>query len=209
MNIRNIKNIIFDFDGVIIDSMDIRADGVREVFRNYDINVVDEFVKYYKYNAGLSKFEKIRYFYNEMLSEEISEEKINYYSEKLTSIMRKKLTNKEILIKDTLIFIINNYKYYNFHIASGSEEKELLFLCDKLGISEYFKSIKGSPIHKNNLVKSIIKENRYYLDETILIGDSINDFEAANINNIYFAGFNNENLSSYGELYIRSFKEFI
>jgi phosphoglycolate phosphatase-like HAD superfamily hydrolase len=39
-----------------------------------------------------------------------------------------------------------------------------------------------------------------------LIGDSINDYEAANKNNIFFYGFNNANLKSLGSGYIYNFK---
>ncbi|WP_252228861.1 MULTISPECIES: HAD hydrolase-like protein [unclassified Clostridium] len=205
--LKNIKNIIFDFDGVIIDSMSIRADGVRKIFNKYDKNDVEYFVEYYKYNAGLSKFKKIKYFYNEILNKEISEEKINYYSGRLTLIMRKKLISKDILIKDTLNFIAKNFKNYNFHIASGSEQNELLFLCNKLEIGKYFKSIKGAPIHKNDLVKMIIDENEYNLPETLMIGDSINDFDAAKLNNIYFGGYNNKDLVLKEDFYINKFSD--
>lgn len=201
----NIKNIIFDFDGVIIDSMDVRVNGVKEVFSQYDDNLLDKFIEYYRYNAGLSKFIKIKYFYNNILNEDISEEMIVEYSNKLSKIMKAKLSSKEVLINDTYEFIKNNYKKFNFHIASGSEEKELKFLCDKLEISKYFKSIKGAPLHKNDLVKNIICENNYKKEETIIIGDSINDFDAADVNNIGFLGYNNINLEKKGVGYIYNF----
>ena len=204
----SIKNIIFDFDGVIIDSMSIRADGVREVFCNYDKNLVEEFVEYYKYNAGLSKFSKIKYFYNSILKKNISEEKVNEYSDQLSKIMKKKLILKEVLIKDTVDFIKCNYKKYNMSIASGSEEKELNYLCEQLEIKKYFRGIYGAPLHKNDIVKNIIKNNNYNLEETILIGDSINDFDAAKVNNIGFYGFNNESLKNKSDIYIDSYDIF-
>ena len=203
--LKNIKNIIFDFDGVIINSMDVRANGIKDIFSHYDKNLVDKFIEYYRYNAGLSKFIKIKYFYNEILGKDISEERIDEYSNKLSIIMKKKLISKEVLIEDTCKFIKNNYEKFNFHIASGSEESELIFLCDKLEISKYFKSIKGAPIHKNDLVKNIIDKNNYNRKETILIGDSINDFDAAKINNIGFVGYNNPQLQEKGVVYIEKF----
>lgn len=202
---KNIKNIIFDFDGVIIDSMDVRANGVSEVFSHYDNNLVDKFIEYYRYNAGLSKFIKIKYFYNEILGKDISDEKINKYSNQLSNIMKERLASKEILINNTFEFIKNNYRKFNFHIASGSEEVELRFLCDKLEISQYFKCINGAPLHKNELVNKIIEENNYKKEETIIIGDSINDFDAAEINNIGFVGYNNLNLKEKGLGYIYKF----
>ena len=199
------KNIIFDFDGVIIDSMSIRTDGFRDIFNKYDNFLVEKLVEYHNINGGLSRFNKIKYFYNELLKQEISEERIQEYADEFSLIMRDKLTSKKVLIIDTVKFIKENYSKNNMHIASGSEEKELQFLCEKLEISHCFKSIKGSPIHKNELVKMIIKENNYDINETIIIGDSINDFEAAQINNIGFLGYNNPELKNLGLGYIENF----
>lgn len=203
--LKDIKNIIFDFDGVIINSMDLRVDGVSKVFAHYDKQLVDKFISYYRYNAGLSKFIKIKYFYNEILGKDISEEKINDYSNQLSRIMREKLSTKEVLIEDTYKFIKNNYKRFNFHIASGSEQSELIFLCDRLEISKYFKCINGAPLHKNNLVQNIIEKNNYKKHETIIIGDSINDFESAKINEIGFVGYNNLELQKMGLGYMYKF----
>ena len=68
--------IFFDFDGVILDSMPIRDLGFREIFRMYDDQVVEQLISYHKVNGGLSRFHKIKYFFNELLNTSISEEKI-------------------------------------------------------------------------------------------------------------------------------------
>lgn len=201
-----IKNIIFDFDGVILDSMPIRDFGFREILKEYPKELVEKFIEFHQINAGLSRFYKIKYFYNEMLKEEISEEKIQEYANKFSQIMKKELTNKKYLIMDSVSFIENNYLKYNMHVASGSEEKELQYLCKELGLEKYFKSIHGSPVHKNELVKMIIDENNYDITETIMIGDSINDYDAAKINGIDFYGYNNEELKNK-EYYIKEFND--
>ncbi len=89
------------------------------------------------------------------------------------------------------------------HIASGADEKDLKFICKKLDLSKYFLSIHGSPKIKNEIVQEILEINQYNNQESILIGDSINDYEAAYINNIKFYGFNNLLLKKFD--YIHSF----
>jgi len=202
-----IKTIFFDFDGVILDSMPIRDYGFRKIFKNYDKNLVEKLIKYHRYNAGLSRFHKIKYFYNELLKTKINEEEIQKYADNFSQIMKKELVNKRYIIQDSVEFIKNNFKKYNFHIVSGSEEKELQYLCKMLEIDIYFKTINGSPIHKNDLVKNILKQFNYNTNECILIGDSINDYEAAKINNITFYGYNNNDLIQFNN-YIFNFKVF-
>jgi phosphoglycolate phosphatase-like HAD superfamily hydrolase len=83
----------------------------------------------------------------------------------------------------------------------------LKFLCEKLGIFAYFKSIHGSPTNKNQLVENVLLSNGYMKYETILIGDSINDYEAAKANNIDFYGFNNPNLASISSQYLDDYND--
>ena len=200
-----IKNIIFDFDGVIIDSMPIKEIGFRKIFENFSKGHVDDLIKFHKDNGGMSRFEKIRYFYEKILNKYISDELVWRYSVSFGKIMKESLCDKKYLIHQTVDFIKENHKKFNFHIASGTEEKELIFLCEKLDISRYFKSIAGSPKKKNDIVNEILINYRYKREESVLIGDSLNDYEAANQNGIFFYGFNNNILRSVSQKYIESF----
>lgn len=204
-----ISNILWDFDGVIIDSLAIRDYGFREIFKEFDKQSVDKLIQYHNYNGGLSRFHKIEYFFNTILKQEISKNGIWQYADKFTQIMRQSLSDKKYLINDTVNFIKNNYKKYNFHIVSGSEHNELNFLCQKLDLSQYFISINGSPTPKNQLIKNLLESYNYDIGQTILIGDSINDYEAASVNKIGFYGFNNENLKDKSKIYIEDWNNLI
>ena len=203
------KNILFDFDGVILDSMPIRDSGFRKIFEKFDNNLIEKLLIYHNKNGGLSRYVKIKYFYNELLDKEITEKEINIYADNFSEIMRKELVKKQYLIVSTLVFIQEIFKKYNLHIVSGSDEKELRFLCQKLKISCYFKSIHGSPVHKNLLVKNLLKNNHYAAQETVLIGDSINDYEAARANEINFFGFNNIDLAKISDKYITDYNNIL
>ena len=200
-----VKNILWDFDGVILDSMPIRDWGFREIFKNFDKKDVDALLVYHNLNSGLSRYVKIRYFYEKILGKEISDDKVLEYAGNFSTLMKQELTNMANLIQDSVSFIKDNFKKYKFHLVSGSDQTELRFLCEKLGISQYFLSIHGSPIPKKELVSNLLKQENYQITETCLIGDSINDKEAAEHNDITFIGYNN--LALNNNLYISSFKE--
>lgn len=202
-----IKNVLWDFDGVILNSMPIREYGFRRIFENFDDKLVDQLIEYHNSNGGLSRFHKIKYFYNKLLRQEISEAEIQRYANKFSEIMKKELTDKKYLIDETVKFIKDNHEKLIFHIVSGSEQNELRYLCQELGIGQYFKSIQGSPTHKNELVKNILDETKYNIDEFLLIGDSINDYEAAKINKIKFYGYNNPELKYIGHSYIYNYQD--
>jgi phosphoglycolate phosphatase-like HAD superfamily hydrolase len=202
--IKHYKNVIWDFDGVILDSNEIRKKGFRFIFKDFKEDKVKLLLQYHFENGGLSRYVKIRHFYENILGRSITESQVNKHAEDFSRIMLEHLADKALVISDSYYFIKKYYKDYNFHIASGSDENELRILCKKLELSKYFLSIKGSPTPKINLVREIIRNNSYRINETCLIGDSVNDYEAATHSGISFIGYNNRSLTSYGT-YVTSF----
>jgi phosphoglycolate phosphatase-like HAD superfamily hydrolase len=108
--------------------------------------------------------------------------------------MLSSLKDRSLLIRETNNFIQENHLNYKMHIVSGSDQTELRELCKSLEIDHLFKSIHGSPTPKNDLVKMIIEEHNYDPSFGILIGDSINDYEAAEENELHFQAFGNTEL---------------
>lgn len=201
-----IKTILFDFDGVILDSMKIKGDGFVELFKGYPESAIKQLESYHYTNGGISRFEKIRYFFNTVLKKEILEEDVQDLAKKFSMIIEKNLYNKDNLIEDSVDFIKKNYQNYTFHIVSAAENNELNKLCQYLNLLGYFITVEGSPTKKTILVKNIIDKYHYNKNETILIGDSLSDFETANENELAFWGYNNEDLRDRSDKYIDSFK---
>jgi len=202
------KTILWDFDGVILDSMAVRDWGFEEIFKNFNSKDVSKLLKFHRENGGLSRYVKIRYFFEKVMGRDTSQEEILAYATSFSSLMKKELVNSSNLISDSINFIERNRKNYNFHIVSGSDDVELNYLCKELKISNYFISIHGSPTPKNELVKQLIDIHNYDSKNVSLIGDSINDYEAAKINGIKFYGYNNKKLVAISSEYIDTFSKF-
>ncbi len=199
------ENILWDFDGVIMDSMPIRNNGFRLVLKSFPAEQVEELMAYHLANGGLSRYHKFRYFFETIRKEQITNDIINQYAHSFSEIMMKNLIDENLLIEDSMNFIRKQHMNFEMHIVSGSDGRELNKICERLKIDRYFNSINGSPTPKKKLVKDILEKHCYDVKKTVLIGDSINDWEAAIENQIYFIGNNNEKLIKLGR-YIESFK---
>ena len=132
------KTILWDFDGVILDSMKIRDWGFEGIFKIFDKDKVSQLLVYHRKNGGLSRYVKIRYFYEVILEKNITEKELQKYANQFSLLMKNKLVNPKNLIQDSLNFIKENHKKYNFHIVSGSDQNELRFLCKELKINHLF-----------------------------------------------------------------------
>ena len=203
----NYNYILWDFDGVIINSDKARVFGFVKVLENYPKEHVDQLLEFHAQNGGLSRYVKFRYFFEEIRYETISDEKLEELAQSFSSIMRGTLTSKELLISDTCTFIKRNCSNMSMHIVSGSDGDELRFLIQQLGFAGCFKSIQGSPVPKTKLVENLIQSGQVVKAQTCLIGDARNDFDAATQNGIDFYGYNNLELFHLGAGYIHSFSE--
>ncbi|NJW53423.1 HAD family hydrolase [Salinimicrobium oceani] len=200
------KNILWDFDGVILDSMNIRTEGFKQVLINYPDDQVESLLVYHRRNGGLSRYVKFRYFFEHIRQETAEKAKLQKLAENYSKIMRSFLTSPERLVPEVIDFIRKYFQQHRMYIVSGSDGNELRFLCKELGIEQYFVSVEGSPTPKIQLVRNILEKNLYKKEETCLVGDSVNDLEAAEKNGIKFFGYNNEDLKEKADYYLNSFR---
>ena len=179
------KHLIFDFDGVLVESNKIRFDGFRLLFADYPHDQVQKLVEYAMSNGGMSRYEKIKYFFEEIRDETISGASVQVLSRQYTELVKQKVIDAEP-VKGSLEFLSSNYTNYDFAIISGSDQDELREVCQARNIYQLFSKILGSPEKKEINLSRLLTEEGWEKESCSFIGDSLNDLEAARINNIDF-----------------------
>lgn len=193
---KNLQAIFWDFDGVLMDSNPVRNSGFEAVLAEFPREQVEQLLAYHQANGGLSRYVKFRHFFENIRKEQVSEEAVMEWAVKFSFIMKAKLLSPDLLIKETLGWVKENHAAIPMHIVSGSDGEELRFLCGQHHIAQYFKDIEGSPTPKRQLVKTLLEKYGYTPANCVLIGDSINDYEAASVNGLCFFPYNNPSLES-------------
>lgn len=191
-----LEAIFWDFDGVILNSNSVRDRGFEEVLTEYPPQEVAALMDFHQANGGLSRYVKFRYFFENIRGEAITADEVKIWAERFSLIMKKLLPDPSLLIQETVSYIKSIHGKVPQYIVSGSDQEELRYLCAQLGIATYFERIHGSPTPKTNWVKTILKEEQHQPASCILVGDSINDREAAFDNQIHFMGYNNPPLAA-------------
>ncbi len=85
------KNLIFDFDGVLVESNDIRIEGFRRLFQDYPGNEVSQLMSYVEINGGISRYVKIRYFFEVIRRESLEIEDLQSWANRYSKLVKKKL----------------------------------------------------------------------------------------------------------------------
>ena len=73
-NMNKIKAVIFDFDGVICDSVNIKTEAFVELYSNYHKSISDSVKNYHLKYGGISRFEKIKYIETVLLKNDYNSE---------------------------------------------------------------------------------------------------------------------------------------
>ena len=68
------STIFWDFDGVILNSDEVRTKGFKYIFDGYSKKYIDKLINYHKINGGLSRYEKIEYFSQKILDTKLNNE---------------------------------------------------------------------------------------------------------------------------------------
>ena len=65
----SIKNLIFDFDGVILDSVEIKNKAFLKTLKPFNKNIKKKFMKFHLNNLGISRFRKFEYLCKDLLKQ--------------------------------------------------------------------------------------------------------------------------------------------
>ena len=180
------RMIILDFDGVILESVSIKTEAFRTLF-SFVPEHVDEIVQFHKKNGGISRFEKFRYIYNNILKEDLTQKKFDELSEKFSAIVFKEMI-KVPFVPGAHEFLETYHSKIPLYVVSATPEEELIQIIHKRGLSSYFRKVFGAPRKKTECIRDIIKHTGCPKKFIIFIGDAKNDFEAARSAGVRFIG---------------------
>lgn len=180
-----IKTVLFDFDGVLVESVDIKTDAFTEMFAGEGKESIERIVRYHLENGGVSRFEKFRFIYNHILERQLDWLTLDRLCERFSTIVVNKVVQAPF-VSGALDFLDGYNTKYSCFIVSATPEEELKEIVRRRNMSDYFKEIHGSPTRKDAAINSIIE--RYHLknDQIVFVGDALNDYEAARSTDVNF-----------------------
>ena len=180
-------HIIFDFDGVLVESNEIRFNGFRKLFEKYPQEQVEKLVNYAKANGGVSRYKKIEYFFNVIRQEPITNGLVNQWAAQFSELVEQDIVEAKP-VEGSLKFLEDYFSHFDFAIVSGSDQAELRRICEKRKIDHFFKMILGSPVEKKDNIASLLSDLNWQHNESLYVGDSNNDLDAAKANDLDFVG---------------------
>jgi HAD superfamily hydrolase (TIGR01549 family) len=186
MTLRPVSVIILDFDGVLLESVGVKTEAFRKLF-SFLPEHVDEIVDYHRKNAGVSRFDKFRYIYREILGETLSDDQFAWLSERYADLVVDGVVNAPF-VPGAREFLERYSRKIPIFIVSATPQEELISILRRRDLSSHFKKVYGAPMTKKQAIGEILKESGSDPDRALFVGDSLNDYHAAREAGIPFAG---------------------
>ncbi len=178
------SGIIFDCDGVLFDSNELKVEAFRKTLSTYSMDIVEAFILYHKNNAGISRYVKFRVFIVEFLGKTFEQ---GEYEKLLESYGRacKELYQQASLTPGGTCFLKEASSAVPLYVASGSDELELNDVFKQRQVTQYFMKILGSPKTKLECVQEALKDIGFSKG-VVMVGDAESDWRAAQESGISF-----------------------
>jgi len=178
------QTLIFDCDGVILNSNKIKTQAFYDVAKDYGHEPAERLRDYHIENGGISRYKKFEFFFANILKRHASDEEIGVSLSKFSILVKQALLDCEVAknIKE-LRKKTSNTKWL---VVSGGDQAELRYVFKKKNLSDYFDGgIFGSPDDKNTILRNEINKKNIS-GSSLFIGDSIYDYQCSKKANIDF-----------------------
>lgn len=194
------ETFIFDMDGVILNSNDLKVNSIRKALSGVNQNLVETFVKRFKSNFGktrdehFSDLKNLSYVFNEGLLD-IDAIKKSYEDEVKIAYEQCEFCEGFITFFSQVLSLKKNC-----YVLTGTMESEAIDALKNKGIFSSFLKILGAPKKKGDYLVELITNNQIDPSTTIFFGDSTLDAKAAIANDLDFLFLEKYSLANFTDI---------
>lgn len=170
--------IVFDFDGVLVESADVKTCAFASLYAEHGSEVERQVVDYHLAHAGISRYKKFQYYQEQLLG-------IPYTSEEGERLSKR----FSRLVVDVIVqspYVAGAQEFLELHVgrvpmfvASGTPDGELHEIVDRRNMSSYFVSVNGTPETKAEILSRLIHVHGFSAPNVLMVGDAMADLEGA------------------------------
>ncbi len=196
MLMSNPKIVFFDFDGVVLDSANIKTQAFPEVFKDYP-QFTEAITKYHLENQGISRYEKFEWIYSTLLKKELTDSKKEELGNSFSKIVLEKVMKCPFIRgAEKLLQFLKENKVKAI-VASGTPYQELHTIIDRRRLSPFFLEVWGSPKHKAEIIQDTLDKYGLQPSEALFLGDATTDYFASKAKDVPFQAVYSDEMSEF------------
>ena len=180
--------LVFDFDGVLVDSVEIKTDAFVQLYRPYGDEIVNQVVTHHRDNGGMSRFDKFKYYHQEFLGKDIDEIQIRDMASQFSELVFDMVVASQSIVgaSSFLHYYCRDRKVCT--INSATPQQEIRKIVKARAIDKLFSTVLGSPKSKSSNLNKILRGHHCKPKDALFFGDAVSDLDAAEENDVAFVG---------------------
>mgnify|MGYP003964390321 FL=1 len=171
------QTLVFDCDGVILNSNKIKTQAFYEVAKVYGHEPAQILKEYHVQNGGISRYKKFEYLLTNILQKPIKKQELSELLSNFSKEVKQALLVCEVAtdIKE----LRDKTRNTKWLIVSGGDQAELREVFKQRNLDGYFDGgIFGSPDDKDTILKNEM-DTLNITGRCLFLGDSMYDYQAA------------------------------
>jgi phosphoglycolate phosphatase-like HAD superfamily hydrolase len=171
------RTLVFDCDGVILNSNRIKTDAFRSVALRFGPDAAEALVQFHVQHGGVSRYHKFEYLLTNILGRARNEQEVQTLASAYGECVYSELLKCEIA--DDIYELRKVTADQAWMVVSGGDEVELRRVFEERGLNVLFeRGIHGSPATKDTILKRELSTLNLELP-ALFLGDSRYDHEAS------------------------------
>lgn len=179
-----LRVLILDFDGVVIESNDVKTDAFQKVFSRFSEHA-EAMMAFHHANVSLSRFAKFEHLLALMGKSGDTALMNNIAADFSRRVLDRMMSVP--LVEGAENFLRKVTSALPVYLASITPAEELDLILAQRGMTHWFRDIYGCPPWtKPEAIRDVIVREKVNPDEVLLIGDSAGDQRASHLTGIRF-----------------------
>ncbi len=182
-----IKGIVFDFDGVILESVAVKDQAIFDLFRNESQQVRQRVLDLHRDTPGINRRSRLELLLTKGLGKEhVTAREVDALLQQFSELIWQGLLNcPEVPGVRKFLEDLPDIPCY---VASAGPGQEVQTLARERNFLQYFEDILGAPRKKPDMLQEIVAGEQVSAKNILFIGDKISDYHAAHQAGTAFLG---------------------
>jgi len=175
--LRRYPTLLWDFDGVIKDSVGVKSDAFERLFAPFGLALAARVRAHHEQHGGMSRYEKLPV-YLEWAGREPSVLEVERYAELFSAAVRQAVIDCP-WVPGSREYLSANHEEQRCVLVTGTPQEEIEDILSALGIAGWFREVHGAPTAKADAIRATLAHTRCRREDALFIGDSLADHDAA------------------------------
>ncbi|MFH1913493.1 MAG: HAD family hydrolase [Pseudomonadota bacterium] len=182
-----IQALVFDFDGVLADSVEVKTEAFRAMYAPHGDRVTDEVVAFHRANGGMPRREKFRHYQTALLGSPPTEAQLDALGERFSALVLDRVVAAPE-IPGARTFLERWHGVVPLFVNSATPDQELRDILARRGMAHFFEAALGSGRSKTDNLTAILGDYRLDPKQVVFFGDAASDHRAAQACGTPFVG---------------------